>query len=348
MRIRRLTALALATLLALSVPFGLAEELEVYGDEYAGVYEEDDVPADMIIEETDAPLYNEGTATPTPAVAVNTPPPIPAATQESPAPETPPVFTEAESGAPPALLVETPDPEAEPTISPPPTPVPTLPVTADKDMPAPNDQAKAEAIVTEEAGTAMFEFPSHESAIKAQIASGTVLTVKALGLSWTKVDNAGQEGYVPTYTLSFGYGSPQPGLAMVIAKGGKLTLRQKMTTKSKSLGSVPSGRAVVLLAKGKTFSLVRHDAKEGYVLTSHLEEMTADTDLGTLTQVVPAKGKTTANVRLRAKADRKANYYTSIKSGSFVVVKGIENGWAKVEYEGYHGFMMEEYLKPLD
>ena len=354
MRIRRLTALALAMLLVLSVPAAWAAPADYVDEEDLGDLVVYDDSNDMLYEEeTAAPAGTPTpaatvTASPTAAVVVNTPPPTPAAAEASAAPEAPPAFEDAEPSGPPALLAETPDPDASPTIAPPPTPAPTLPVTADKDMPAPNAEAKAEAIVTAEEGTAMFEFPSHESSIKSQIASGTVVTVKALGLSWTKVESAGQEGYVPTYTLSFGYGSPQPGLAVVIAKGGKLTLRQKMTTKSKALGSIPSGRAVVLLAKGKTFSLVRHEAKEGYVLTAHMKEMFPENNLGTLTQVVAAEGKTTANVRLRAEADRKAPYYTSIKSGNSVVVKGIENGWASVEYEGYHGYMMDEYLKSFE
>lgn len=329
--IRRLTALALAMMLLLALPVGLAEEedYEVYDEEKD--YSEEEIPADML---TDDP---PSLTTTTPPPVMNTPPPVlqvgTPEGEESPEESLPPAVIVGEEGA-------------EPGATAAPTPIPTLPVTADKDMPTPNKEAKAEAIVTAAEGTAMFELPSTESSIKAQLSSGAVLTVKALGLSWTKVDNAGQEGYVPTTALSFGYGSPQPGMAIVVAPGGKLTLREKMTTKSKSLGSVSSGRAVVLLAKGKTFSLVRHEAKEGFVLTTHLEEKTADSQLGTLTQVIPAEGKTTANVRLRAKADRKAPFYTSIKSGSSVVIKDSDNGWANIEYEGYHGYMMTDYLKP--
>lgn len=306
-------ALALAMTLVLSLSMGLAEspagegtdELVSYEEE--GSPEDDFIPEDMLVDEEDSPLVMET--------------------------------------LPPAVLVETPDPDANPTSTPDPTPMPTLPVTQDKDMPAPNAQAKAEGIVTLPEGIAMFEMPSTESSILAQLNSGALITVKALGLSWTKVDSAGREGYVPTYALSFAYGSPQPGLAVVTAPGGKLTLRQEMTTKSKALGTVPSGRAVVLLAKGKTFSLVRFEGKEGYVLTAHLAEETADRNLGMLTEVVPAEGRTTANVRLRAEPDRQAPTYTSVKNGRSVVVKETGDGWSAIEFEGYHGYMMSEYLK---
>lgn len=346
-RTRRWLSLAVAMVLLLSVSAAWASQEDTSGSdlivyEDAKVYDDEDTPA--------APQPPADTA----EVPINTPPPVPAAAEEEapaadpgedmPEEEADPAEETAPSG-PPAVLVDTPAPDASPTLAPPPTPAPTLPETPDKEMPAPNAQAKAEAIVTASEGAAIFELPSHESAILAHLDSGAVLTVKILGISWTKVESAGQEGYVPTYMLSFGYGSPQPGLAVVTARGGKLTLREKMTTKSKALGSVPSGRAVVLLAKGKTFSLVRHESKEGYVLTAHLEEKTADQNLGMLVQVTPPEGKSSANVRLRAKADRKSASYTTVKSGKSVVVKDTAEGWAAIEYEGYHGFMMADYLK---
>lgn len=345
MRIRRWLSLLLAAALLLpalaawAAPEGYVDnedlgDLVVYEEGNDKLYEEEAEPA-----EPADPAAEE--------VPLNTPPPLPQETAEG-QPEADAEPSEEPADAPPAVLAETPAPGASPTIAPAPTPAATLPVTADKDMPEPNAQAKAEAVVTAAEGTAMFELPSHESAIKANLASGAVLTVKALGLSWTKVSAEGQEGYVPTYTLSFSYGSPQPGLALVTAPGGRLTLRAKMSTKSKALGKIPSGRAVVLLAKGKTFSLVRFEGKEGYVLTAHLEEKPADQNLGTLTEVVAPEGKKTANVRLRAKTDRRSPAYTSVKSGSSVVVKEGKEEWALVEYEGWHGYMMAEYLKKWD
>ena len=310
-RIKRLITLALAMLLLLGLPLGLAESAApdaLMSSEEEGLPDEDFIPEDMMVDEEDAPL--------------------------------------AETSSPPAAVIaETPDPQAEPTESPGPQPVPTLPVTEDKDMPALNPQAQAEGIVRLPEGTAMFELPSSESSVLMQLDSGALLVVKALGLSWSKVESGGLEGYVPTFALSFGFGSPQPGLAVVTAPGGKLTLREEMTTKSKALGTVPSGRAVVLLAKGKTFSLVRFEGKEGYVLSAHLEEEQADQNLGMLVEVVPAAGRTTANVHLRAEANRRATSYTTIKSGSTVIVKDTKDGWSLIEYEGYHGYMMAEYLK---
>jgi len=226
-----------------------------------------------------------------------------------------------------------------------PAPAPTLAPVTKEEMPKPNSDAKAEAIVTEPAGTALFGLPATESPVLAQLEAGSVLTLLRLGLSWSRVKNGETEGWVPTYSLSFAYGSPQPVLAFVSAPGGKLTLRAEMTTKSKALGTVPSGRAVLLLAKSETFSLIRHESLEGYVLTAHLKEETALRELGTLTNVISVDPTREANVRLRAQPSRQGAVYTTVKSGQQVVVLEIKDGWARIEYEGYHGYMMEEYLK---
>lgn len=226
-----------------------------------------------------------------------------------------------------------------------PAPGATPAPVAMEEMPKPNPDAKAEAAVTEPEGMALFELPTQESSILAQMEAGSVLTLLRLGLSWCRVKSGETEGWVPTYALSFGYGSPQPGLALVSAPRGKLTLRADVTTKSKALGTVPSGRVVLLLAKGEPFSLIRHEGLEGYVLTAHLKEETVRRELGTLTNVISVDPAREANVRLRALPSRKGEVYTTVRSGSQVVVLDVRDGWAQIEVEGFHGYMMEEYLK---
>lgn len=252
-----------------------------------------------------------------------------------------------ESAAPEAPVTDEATPEeAQPEASP--APFATMAPLKKDEMPQPNAEAKAEAIVTDPAGADLFELPAHESAVLAQLDPGAVLVLSILGQSWSKVESGGVAGYVPTQSLGFAYGAVQPGIAVVTASNGKLTLRAQMTTKSKALASIPSGRAVLLLAKGEVFSLVRFEGKEGYALTEHLKEVPVGATLGTYTQVVSIEPNREANVALRAAAKKGATVYTRIKSGNSLVVLGIEEGWAQVEYEGYHGYMMAEYLKRFD
>ena len=224
-------------------------------------------------------------------------------------------------------------------------PYATMPPVKREDMPKPNADAKAEAIVMNQAGTALFELPAHESAVLSQLDAGSVLTLVFLGQTWSKVKTPGHEGYVPTQDLGFAFGDVQTGIAIVVAPGGKLTLRAEMTTKSKALASIKSGRAVLLLARGDNFSLVRFEGKEGYVLTAHIKEVEPSASLGTYTLVKSLDEKREANVRLRAEPKKNATEYTKVKSGLSLVILDTKDDWSQVEYEGYHGWMMSDYLK---
>ncbi len=241
-----------------------------------------------------------------------------------------------------AMTVTEETPAAETTERP--EAVPTLAPVKPGEMPNINPDAAAEAIVTEPAGTMMFQLPAHESPVLQSLPAGSVLTLKRLGLSWSRVKSGELEGFVPTLALSFSYGSPQPVIALVTAPGGKLTLREEMSTRSGALGTVPSGRAVLLIAKSEPFSLIRHDGREGYALSAYLREATAEQGLGTLTGVVSVDPSREANVRLRAQPSRSGTAWTTVRSGEQVVVLEARDGWARVEYEGFHGWMMEEYL----
>lgn len=242
------------------------------------------------------------------------------------------------------------DSEAVPSPDPEPTPRPfaALPTTAKKDMPKPNPDAKAEVFLTQRQGSDLFELPSTESALLHHLPAGSVLELMILGRTWSRVKAGNQEGWLPTTALSFGLGDSQPNLAIVTARGGKLSLRSQMSTRSKALDSIKSGRAVLLLAKGEVFSLVRHGKLEGYVLSAHLEEMPLGQVLGLYTGVVSIVSDREANVRLRAQPKRNATAYTTVKSGNSVVVIDIKDDWAQIEFEGYHGYMMAEYLKRFD
>lgn len=279
---------------------------------------------------------------------------------QTPAPETEDTAQVTEEAGQPAAdepAEETAGPGQEPAggdllltapVTPSPEPFATMAPLDNKDMPKPGADKLDEATLKNPAGAALFELPSHESAVLLDVPSGATVSLLVLGQSWSKVGYQGQEGYLPTYELAFTDGETQPGIAIATAPNGKLTLRAEMTTKSKALDSMESGRAALLLARGKTFSLVRFEGREGYVLSAYLLEVPVSRNLGLLTPVVSIVADREANVRVRAEASRNAVEYTRVRSGQAVVVLGIEDDWAQVEYEGFHGYMMAEYLKKFD
>lgn len=220
-----------------------------------------------------------------------------------------------------------------------------MPVTPKEDMPKPAADVKAEAVVVNTEGLVMYDVPSLTGTELTRLEPAAVVTLLILGQTWSKVQSGEFTGYVLSRDLNFGFGTTQPGLAIAIAPNGKLTLRAEMTTKSKALRTVKSGQMVLLLAKGEVFSLVRFLDKEGYILTQHLKEVAVSQETGEYTPVISIDSKREANVRLRAEPDKKATVYTTVKSGNSLVVLDMQDGWARVEYEGFHGYMMSDYLK---
>ncbi len=225
-----------------------------------------------------------------------------------------------------------------------PAPRATLPVTPNKDMPKPGTDVRAEAVVVNAEGLAVYDVPSLSGTELAKLEPATVVNLVILGQTWSKVQSGAVTGYVLSNALNFGFGTTQPSLALVVAPNGKLTLREEMTTKSEAILTARSGQIVLLLAKGETFSLVKVLDKEGYMLTQHLKEVAVNEEAGEYTLVISIDKNREANVRLRAEPNRNAAVYTSVKSGNSLVVLAVEDDWAEVEYEGYHGYMMSEYL----
>jgi len=266
-----------------------------------------------------------------------------------------PLSTSAQEGEPPAAAETTTptDQDGEqPEDSPPPAataqPFATLPLTDKAQMPTPAQEPSGEVIVIAPEGAGFFELPDHGSAMLEHLEAGAVLQLKLLGQSWSQVTLGEATGYVPTQALSLAFGASQPVLALATAPLGKLTLRAEMSTRSKALATVRPGRAVLMLARGEVFSLVRHEGQEGYLLSAHLVQVPVRDNLGTYTQVVSLVETREANVRLRAEPAKNAAVYTTVPSGQFVVVLDIADGWAQVEYQGYHGYMMADYLKRFD
>lgn len=241
-----------------------------------------------------------------------------------------------------------PDPEAAPeeeAAEASPSPNAAMPVTAKEDMPKPGTDVKAEAVVVNAEGLTMYDVPSLAGAEVTRLEPAAVVTLLILGQTWSKVQSGASSGYVPSRDLNFGFGTSQPALALVTAPNGKLTMREEMTTKSKALLTVRSGQMVLLLAKGETFSLVRVQDKEGYMLTQHLKEVPVSQEMGEYTKVISLDDKREANVRLRAEPNKNAVVYTTVKSGNSLVVLDRQEDWARVEYEGFHGYMMSDYLQ---
>ena len=57
--------------------------------------------------------------------------------------------------------------------------------------------------------------------------------------------------------------------------------------------------------------------------------------------------RTTSSVNLRSEADKDSEVLTVVPQGMELIVSSEENGWAKVEYAGYSGYVFTEYIQQV-
>lgn len=135
------------------------------------------------------------------------------------------------------------------------------------------------------------EKPSGDSKVLDAYPRGTKVTILKKGDTWTKVSVHGKEGYMKTDCLAYGRykatgssGSTSAkevvkpakktsvtgGSTAYIMKGVRLNLRNAAGNDSDIIGSYRGGTRVTVLKKGKYWSLVEVNGRQGYMGTEYL------------------------------------------------------------------------------
>lgn len=184
-----------------------------------------------------------------------------------------------------------------------------------------------------------------DAASLSSIQKGTQVKVLEMGLSWCKVEVSGKSGYLSTRFLSFSGVSDAEAFAVITAKNGRLTLREKPSTKSKALGKYNNGNIVAVLEKDKVYTKVALDGKVGYLLTTHLTFSSVREGLATglVINTEDTSGKRT--VKLRTAAKMGDNAVAQYKIGTPLVILARGGDWFEVELSGKIGYMMSKYIK---
>ena len=174
-----------------------------------------------------------------------------------------------------------------------------------------------------------------------------------LGSAYSVVLLDNEECTVPTVRLSWNADTDETQrIAAIDAKRtGKATMRSKSGGKGSVIKKVDTNQlALVLSVKGK-YARIRVEGKEGYVLTSALaflpvinveDEEAAALQTGFLSYKGNVKSRQAINAR--SSGTRNARVVTEMRSGTPVVIFGIEDGWAEIEADGYRVFVLTEYL----
>ncbi|MGI6700325.1 MAG: SH3 domain-containing protein [Christensenellales bacterium] len=204
------------------------------------------------------------------------------------------------------------------------------------------------AVILEDAS--LLSGPAAEASLLATIKQGEHVSVSELGLAWCKVKTlAGTDGYVSSRMLQFvDELAREETFAIVAAKNGRLTLREKDSTKSKALSKHNNGTIAVVLEKGKSFTKVFVAGQVGYLLTAHLE-FTADVQSQGLGQITwPDKpDDTTHKVRVRWQNKTGDNTLGQFMTGTVVQIFEKGEDWSKIQVEDQVGYIMSKYLTAL-
>ena len=127
-----------------------------------------------------------------------------------------------------------------------------------------------------------------------------------------------------------------------IVIGGKLNLRERPTTQSKSLALIPDGAQITVSEYDEQWHKAQYNGHNGYVMKQFVQLMPALPDAWTY-------GKVTAdplNVRRRPSISA-ARWNGPWPKGRIALIKPCVAGWYETRYRGEVAYVSAQYVLPL-
>lgn len=119
---------------------------------------------------------------------------------------------------------------------------------------------------------------------------------------------------------------------------GDVNLRKKASTDSEVLEMLSDGTAVSILSKQDGWYKVSYDGKTGYMSADYLASKNSASGL-------KGYAKVTADaLNMRDSANTSGGVVAMVAQDEYVKLSGFENGWYKVSYDDYSGYMSGDYL----
>ena len=193
-------------------------------------------------------------------------------------------------------------------------------------------------VTTAEGSLNLRKKAASSAAVLARIPQNEMIEVLTPGEKWTKVAYRSKTGYVMTAFLTF-VDVPQPVAEAMTAKvatpQGSLNLREKASSGSKVLRTIPREASVIVLSYGEKWSKVTYGAATGYVKSQFLafDQPAENAALPRTARVAQA------GTALRAAADADAAVDLLIPAGDYVLVLAESGSWRLAEYEGRTGYV---------
>ena len=193
------------------------------------------------------------------------------------------------------------------------------------------------------------ETASLTAKVLGQYPTGTLVEIVESGSEWHKVSVGGQQGYMMAKYLSTENGDTAATVRTNTGIG--LNLREEPSLQGTIITSYKPGTKVTVLQRGKSWSRVKVDSREGFMATQYLsfsgQGGTGSSATGKVAVVNNPKDTQVLNLRQEASLDAKVlSYY---RNGVKVTILEEGKTWHKVQVEdGRIGYMMAKFLKVTD
>ena len=184
--------------------------------------------------------------------------------------------------------------------------------------------------------------PVEQLTLAISIAAGdghSAVTVKKLGVYQSIVKLGSEELTVPTNTLIYeATAMPENALAVIYARNtGEVKLRPQKATEGR-VTKCKTGRVALVIETDGEWSKIWYDGNVGYVQNKYLQfipmaETAIDAEIG----------NRTAPMHLQAHSDTMV--VTRLEEGATVQILSLDDQWAEVAANGYHGYVQLKYLK---
>ena len=211
--------------------------------------------------------------------------------------------------------------------------------------------------------------PSKNATVIAQYPTGTYAYVLSHSSTWDRVQINGNEGWMMTQYLSTSAPAPTPVPAVtpdpsgstsytayVTSSNGKgVNLRRGPGNGHSALMKVPFGAQVTVLEHTSNWDKVQYNGKTGYMQNKFLQ-LTKPAGAPDITPTpVPAPAPavpytTTVGINDLNFHKKQGDWSSNVDGvgrlqlGDVVTVLQISGDWAKVEYNGYTGWVHKKYL----
>ena len=193
------------------------------------------------------------------------------------------------------------------------------------------------------------ETASLTAKVLGQYPTGTLVEIVESGSEWHKVSVGGQQGYMMAKYLSTENGDTAATVRTNTGIG--LNLREEPSLQGDIITSYKPGTKVTVLQRGKSWSRVKVDSREGFMATQYLsfsgQGGTGSSATGKVAVVNNPKDTQVLNLRQEASLDAKVlSYY---RNGVKVTILEEGKTCHKVQVEdGRIGYMMAKFLKVTD